>query len=89
MRQRTHQPQFAWLIFMLLKFVNFVPSCEYVFLFWLNYGYGSAALGLMGFLSFQAIHSDTGALASCKGWQTISTRVGSACARASRKTLPS
>jgi len=34
-------------------------------------------------LSSQAIHSDTGALASCSGWQTISTKLGPPCANAS------
>ena len=31
MRQRTHQPQFAWLIFILLNFVNLprgIPGCN-------------------------------------------------------------
>jgi hypothetical protein len=28
MRQRTHQPQFAWLILILFNFVNFVSSFE-------------------------------------------------------------
>src|SRR6266571_385132 len=36
-----------------------------------------------------AIHSETGALASCSGWHTMSTRVGSLKEIASLKSLPS
>ena len=42
---------------------------------------------LMPIACFQAIHSDTGALASCSGWQTISTRLGPPCASASFNTF--